>query len=404
MRVAASGFIRSPALRISGGYASAGVAWVGANLALARLLPPQAFGYLTLAIAIVQTAGPLGPLGADGLARRGTLAFGPALLSRTLTTCLLVGAAAAVVGRGFYGLPWLALAAIFVGTAASGLAGMAAAQLQAGQRFAAALLINQGHLAALTAAVIFVLTAHEQRASPPLLVFGVVYLVIALVGWRAALATKARVLSAVSPFRWRDARSMLLIQGADSLLYQMDRLLIPRLLSVLELAVYGVVTSVAASPFRTLQMGVAYTLIPRLRNAAGPAERRRLLLEEGKRLAAVTLAGAAAILILTRPLIQLVLSGKYQVEQHLVVAMVVVGVARVCDGFGTAIGIAAAENHQLRMLSLCSWVAVAVAGIAGVAGAHWGLTGLVYGLAAGWLTRAALTAWYGARVWRGRPL
>src|SRR5450755_3194595 len=98
MRVAASGFLRSPALRISGGYASAGVAWVGANLAMARLLPPQAFGYLTLAI--VQTAGPLAPLGADGLARRGTLEFGRATWSRSLTTCLLVGAIAAVAGRG----------------------------------------------------------------------------------------------------------------------------------------------------------------------------------------------------------------------------------------------------------------------------------------------------------------
>src|SRR5665213_971491 len=122
MRVAAGGFIRSPALRISGGYASAGVAWVGANLAMARLLPPQAFGYLTLAIAIVQTAGPLAPMGADGLARRGTLEFGLATGLRTLSTCLLVGAIAAVAGRASYSLPWVTAAAIFIGTAASGMA------------------------------------------------------------------------------------------------------------------------------------------------------------------------------------------------------------------------------------------------------------------------------------------
>jgi O-antigen/teichoic acid export membrane protein len=402
MRVAASGFLRSPALRISGGYASAGVAWVGANLAMARLLPPQAFGYLTLAIAIVQTAGPLAPLGADGLARRGTLEFGRATWSRSLTTCLLVGAIAAVAGRGIYALPWVAAAAIFVGTAASGMAAMAAAQLQATQRFAAALLINQAHLVALTVAAIFVLLAHEQRASLPALVFGVVYLMVAMVGWRVALVPQRQAASAVNPFRWRDASSMLLIQSADSLLYQMDRLLIPRLLSVLELGVYGVITSVAASPFRTLQMGVVYTLMPRLRNAADPATRRRLLLEEGKRLVIVTVGGGAAILLLTRPLLHLVLAGKYEVNQDLVVAMVVVGIARVCDGFGTAVGIAAAENHHLRMLSLCSWAAVTVGAIASVAGAHWGLTGFVYGLAAGWLTRAALTAWYGASIWRRR--
>jgi hypothetical protein len=293
-------------------------------------------------------------------------------------------------------------AAIFIGTAASGMTAMAGAQLQATQRFGAALLINQGHLWALSVAALFVLLAHEQHASVAALVFGVFYLLVALAGWRLALAPRGQHAAAVKPFRWGHASSMLLIQGADSLLYQMDRLLIPRLLSVLELAVYGVITSVAASPFRTLQMGVAYTLMPRLRNAADAATRRRLLLEEGKRLLIVTLGGAAAILLLTRPLVHLVLAGKYQVNQNLVLAMVVVGVARVCDGFGSAIGIAAAENHHLRMLSLCSWLAVAVAAVASIVGSRWGLTGFVYGLAAGWLTRAGLAAWYGTSLWRRR--
>lgn len=369
---------------------------------MARLLLPQAFGYLTLAIAIVQTAGPLAPLGADGIARRGKLAFDRRTLARTLGTCVLVAAIAAAAGHGVYALPWVATAGILIGTAASGLSGMAASQLQANQRFGTALIINQAHLIALTAAAVLVLLTRGERGSSAALVFGVVYLLVALAGWRVALGQYSQAASGRDSFRWHDASSMLLIQGADSLLYQMDRLLIPRLLSILELAVYGVITSVAASPFRTLQMGLNYTLMPRLRNANDAAARHRLLLEEGKRLMFVTLAGAIGILLLTRPLVRWVLSGKYAVNQNLVLAMVVVGVARVCDGFGTAVGIAAAENNELRTLSLCSWVAVGVASAACMAGSHWGLTGFVYGLAAGWLTRAALTAWYGASLWRRR--
>ncbi len=400
VRAALGGALKSPTLRVSVGYALAGVGWVAANLAMARLLQPEGFGFLTLMIAIVQTAGPLAPLGADGLARRGTLAFDRVTLLRTLLTCAVMAALAGVAGRGLYSLPWVAAVAVFLGAAAGGIATMAASQLQALHRFGVALFVSQAHLWALAAAAAFVLISHEARASLAALAFGAIYLLIALAGCRWAVARGNHAALTATAFRWRDALRMVLIQAADTVFYQIDRLLIPRLLNMLELATYGVVTSVAASPFRTLQMGTASTLVPRLRTCRDSQARRALLLEEGKRLAFVSIAGAIAILVITRPVIRIVASGKYPVDQNLVVAMVVMGLARVCDGLGMAMALAAAENRQLGEVGLGSWVTLAIAAGGATLGAHWGLVGVVYGLATGWLIRAGLAAGYGARTWR----
>jgi hypothetical protein len=117
--------------------------------------------------------------------------------------------------------------------------------------------------------------------------------------------------------------------GVDAVV---ERLLIPHLLPLHDLATYGILAAIVGSLFRVVQMGVGYSLLPRLRAAPGVLERRRLVAQE------------------TRLVI-------------------------------------------LSVISRLGWIAVAVAAVAAIAGARWGLPGVIYGVGLGWLVRS-FTALY----------
>src|SRR6185436_16133469 len=98
---------------------------------------------------------------------------------------------------------------------------------------------------------------------------------------------------------WSEALSLAGMDASGLLLVQLDRLLIARLLSLGELATYGVLAAIVGSLFRVLQMGVGYTLIPRLRSATSVMERRRLISHEAKLVSAVVIAGSVVIWFVT---------------------------------------------------------------------------------------------------------
>jgi O-antigen/teichoic acid export membrane protein len=370
---------------------------------MARLLPPEAFAYLTLCIAIVQTACMIGPLGADGLAKRGGLRADVRSLLRTTGSSVAVGVVALLVTRSVYHLGGSLLTSVFAGTVGGGLCAMAAGHLQGAHRFAAGLLVNQGHLFSLLVAAMVELVAGARTAELPTMTFGVVYLLAAAVGWWLALTRAADVTGSPAVFRWSDAGSFFFIQCAASLIYQMDRLLIPRVLSVQDLALYGVLVSVAGSPFRMLQMGVGFTTIPRLRGASRRSARRALLRTEAKVIALVALTAAAVVVPLAMPLVHFLLGQKYILTEGMVVAVVVTGLIRVLDGFTNATASALAVSSQLRWLGIFSWVGVGAAGLGATVGARWGLVGLIYGMGAGWLVRTLLVGALGATHLRDEP-
>jgi hypothetical protein len=45
------------------------------------------------------------------------------------------------------------------------------------------------------------------------------------------------------------------------------------------------------------------------------------------------------------------------------------------------------------MINVFGWISIGIAVVAAVVGARWGLTGVIYGVAFGWLVRA-ITAFY----------
>jgi O-antigen/teichoic acid export membrane protein len=187
------------------------------------------------------------------------------------------------------------------------------------------------------------------------------------------------------------------MQATGLLLIQLERLVLPHVLPLRDLATYGVLAAIAGSLFRVFQMGVGYTMFPRLRAATDVRRRRRLVLKEARLVGVVVLLGSAAIWIVTPLIERWFLAGKYHLAGSLVFATLVSGIAKVANAFARSAASAVASPRELSIVNLVGWVSVAIALIAAVVGARWGLAGVIYGVALGWIVRSAAAAWVAAR-------
>ena len=86
------------------------------------------------------------------------------------------------------------------------------------------------------------------------------YVLLSIVGW-GILGRRHPQDSGEGHSLW-EGLSLLGITAAALLLMQLERLLAPRLLSLEDLARFAVVATLVGSPFRMLQMGAGYTLLP----------------------------------------------------------------------------------------------------------------------------------------------
>src|SRR5262249_39918178 len=140
--------------------------------------------------------------------------------------------------------------------------------------------------------------------------------------------------------------------------------------------------------FRVLQMGVGYALIPRLRAATGIVQRRRLVRYDVLLVTGLMILGALAVVVAVPLVKHFLLHGKYDLRAHLVLAVVLSGVAKVLTAFAKALVAGLALPEEVNTVNLVGWLSVAVAILAAVLGSHWGLAGVIYGVGLGWLMRA----------------
>jgi O-antigen/teichoic acid export membrane protein len=381
----------SPTLRSAFVYGAAGLGFAGANLILARVLPTEEYAIFTLAIALINLAFALAPLGIDGIVNRRHLDAGPALLRRTLGASALVGVIFVVIAEVAYHMsPWVLLL-IFVSTVGGGAMAVAGGQFQAEQRFALSLAIYQSPNLTLLVAAATVLVFRDREAVLPLSVAAFGFVVAAMYGWWVLFRERASKPNRESWFPWSEAFSFAGVNTAGLVLIQLDRLVIPHVLPLHDLATYGVLAAIAGSMFRVLQMGVGYTLIPRLRAATSVMERRRLISHEAKLVGAVVMAGSVVIWFVTPLVERWLLEGKYHLSGSLLLAALVSGVAKIMNAFTKSTVTALATPVELSLVNLLGWVSVAVAIPAAFFGARWGLAGVIYGVGFGWMVRA-LTA------------
>lgn len=385
----------SPTLRTVVIYAASGFGFVGANLLLARVLPTVEYGFFTLVIALVNLGFALGTGGVDGLVNRHLLAAGPALLRRSIAAALLVGTAFAGVAALAYDLSLTMVLAVFVCTVAGGLLLVAGAKFQSEQRFAISLSLTQSPNLVLLVAAVIVAISGRQAAWLPIWILAAGFIAAAVIGWRILLREAGT--EAGGWFSWSQALSFAGLNSAGLVLLQLDRLLIPQVLTVQDLATYGVLAAVAGSLFRVFSMGVGYSLTPRLRATEDVHERRRLIALEARMVGFILVAGAVVIWFVTPMIERWLLAGKYHLAGSLVIATVVSGTIKVVNSFTKAIVSALATPAELSRVNLYGWATVGVAVVAGVAGARWGLAGVIYGVAFGWLLRAVAALYFTLR-------
>ena len=192
-------------------------------------------------------------------------------------------------------------------------------------------------------------------------------------------------------FSWGEAIAFAGFNASGLLLIQLERLVLPHLLPLAELAVYGVLGAIAGSVYRVMQMGVGFSLLPRLRAATTVVERRRLIAHEARLVGGMVLVGSAFIWIATPLVERYILAGKYHLGAPLLLAAVVSGIAKIANSFAKATASAMAEPRELSLVNVMGWVAVGLALVGAYLGARWGLAGVIYGVALGWGLRAVVT-------------
>ena len=383
----------SPTIRSVIIYGGSGLGFAGANLMLARLVPTTEYALFTLVIALSNLGYSLAPAGVDGIVNRRHLDAGPGLLRRTLGASLLVAVAFVVIAEAAYHMSPLLLLVLFVSTIAGGAMAVAGAQFQSERRYAISLALTQSPNLALLIAAAAVLVSHHREARLPLVISALGFLAAAVYGWSVLFRERASKGPRETWFPWSEAFSFAGLNAAGLVLIQLDRLIIPYVLPLHDLATYGVLAAIAGSLFRVLQMGVGYTLLPRLRVANSVVERRQLIAHEAKLVAAMVVAGSAVIWIITPLVEHWFLQGKYHLGGSLLLAAVISGIAKIMNAFTKSTVTALATPGELSMVNLLGWASIALAIPAAAFGARWGLAGVIYGVGFGWLLRA-LTALY----------
>jgi O-antigen/teichoic acid export membrane protein len=384
---------RSPTLRSVVVYGFSGLGFAGANLILARFLPTAEYALFTLVIALSNLGYSLAPAGVDGIVQRRNMDAGPTLLRRTLAASIVVGLILVIVAEASYQMSLPLLLVLFVSTVAGGAMAVAGAQFQSERRFGISLALTQSPNLALLVAALVVIAVRDRDALLPLVITGLGFLLAGWYGWRVLFRERASKQSQEHWFSWSEALSFAGLNAAGLLLIQLDRLIIPRVLPLHDLATYGVLAAIAGSLFRVLQMGVGYTLVPRLRGAASVPERRRLITHEAKLVGGMVVAGSAVIWFVTPLIERWFLGGKYHLGGSLLLAALVSGVAKIMNAFTKSTVTALATPAEVSLVNLFGWASVVLAVVAAVLGARWGLAGVIYGVGFGWLVRA-LTALY----------
>ena len=264
--------------------------FAAANLILARVLPPAEYALVTLVVALVNVGFALAPAGIDGIVNRRHLEAGPRLLRRVLLATTATGLVFALVGALAYQTSATVTAMIFVSTAVGGALMVAAAKFQSEQRFGLSLALFQSpNLILLLAALVTVATG-VREAWLALLIMTLGWFPPAIWGWRTLFRERHAKPHRSVEFPWREALSFAGMQATGLLLIQLERLVLPHVLPLRDLATYGVLGAIAGSLFRVLQMSVGYTPFPRLRAAKDVRQRRRLVAKEARLVGAVVLA------------------------------------------------------------------------------------------------------------------
>jgi O-antigen/teichoic acid export membrane protein len=384
-------YVPSPTLRSMVVYGASGLAFAGANLLLARVMSTEHYAVLTLLVALSTLGYHLAPAGLDAVVTRGQIEVGPALLRRVAVAATAVGTGLCVVALAAYGLSAGTALLLLAATAAGGLMLVAAGRFQSQQRFPLALALVTSPNLLLLLGALATLAVQQRTATLPFAILAGGLVLAAGLGWMIVLRERQPHAATSVSIPWGEAFALAGVSAAGMLLIQLERLVIPYVLPLADLALFGVLGAIAGSLFRLLQMGVGFSLLPRLRSAGSVFERRQLIAHELRLAIVIAIGGAAAIVVLTPLVERWLLAGKYHLPLGLVLAVLFSGIAKIAHAFAKAVATALATPRELAFVNAAGWISVALAIGGAVVAARWGLAGVIYGVGAGWLAWAVMS-------------
>ena len=384
-----SNLLRAPSIKASWYYAVSGACFAIGTLLMARILEPTVFGVVALAIAITNVGVAMGSAGMSGVRLRHDLHTDELLLRNAIGVMGATGVALGVFGIGAYALEFPVAFAIVAAVSAGGMALLGLVPFQKAHRFEISVPLAQvGNLALLLSAGILWALPATRLAWLPTACVALAFGTVALWAWRNQWQQGKSVESFGRHHR-HDAFQFTAFSAAEELMWQLERLLIPILLSIEDLAAFAVVGAIAIAPYHVLASGAGATLIPRLQAESVKRKRRALLVHETQIMLGLAALGGVVILLVVPGLVEWYLGPKIVVTQPLLLAAVAGGTARILASIARAPAVAFGTSRELRRVSAGAWLAVVVGILAAWALAGFGLIGLIAGVTLGWLARGA---------------
>jgi len=381
---------RSQSLRAAVMFAGGGLGFAVGNIVLAMVLPSEQFGDVALLLALNQFCLTFGTLGMETVLNRHRPPVDWRLGGPVLSAAGLSAAAAAAIATRYYGLSGSVAGILFVLVAASTVNRVGSALFQEQRKVGMALGLLQIHNYTLLLASGAVLLVNERKAS---LVLGVVaagYLLTAFWGWWHAHRTLTGQRSAVpAALMLREGLAVVGLNVAVQTLFQFERLAIPKVGDMAMLGTYAVLAAVAGSPYRMIQLGNSFTLLPRMRAAPDAVTARAVIGAELAMAAIVSVVSSGAVLLLAPWIFASLLHGKYVIGPQLLAVAIAIGLVRVWEGFSTTIVAALGDSRGMARMSVLGWLSLAVAGVGVLVGSRDGLVGILCGVLAAWVVLAA---------------
>jgi O-antigen/teichoic acid export membrane protein len=385
---------RSASLRTAAAMGLGGVGFSLGSLLLARVLPTREYGLVALVLGIVAVGGLTAPLGLDQVAARRGIRLEAGWRRAALGACATTALAAAAIAALVYHLAPALVASVALITLALGMAQSAGGHFQGQQRLRTAVWVVQLLNGALALVAVLAALLRLRSAGAVCGLIAALATLAAAAVWR--LVRRRAGSGEPQPTPWglrREALSLLIVQSCGAAFMQLERLLLGPIVGLHDLAVYSVLAALVSSPFRLLQAAVQFTLIPTLR-VAGDARARRAKIGREAALVFLTIAaGSVAIWVLAPPLARWLVAGRYVLSHALIAATLVSGFLKVMSGFMTAVVVSCARERRLRVLSIACWGSIGISVAGAFLAGRWGLVGVLYGIAAGWLVRCVCTAW-----------
>ncbi len=390
--------LKSPAILATLGFAIGGVGFALAQLLFARALDPEDFAVVSLVLSMNQVGFVAAGLGIDVPINKHRIPASRALLRRTLRLAVPIAAGVGLVGLAFYRLDTLVAASLIAMVVASTANQVASALYRSTQQFVRGLLLTQLQNYALLFIAALALGVDAIEAGSVIALIVIAYGAGATIGWITLRRRDAAAETGPTPLQIREGLLAFGFSVAVMILVQFERLVIPARLSMADLALFSVAAALAASPFRMLQIGVGFTLLPRLRACRTREQVRSLLLREAAVVAAATAIMIVGVWLLAPYMLSTFLKGRYLLPNSLLIALFIVGTVRVASAFAVSSVQAMGEATDFQRMTVFAWFSIALGGTCALVGAHFGLHGVVYGVGIGWLALALAAALIAVRA------